>query len=135
MTRPYRLGTVHSVPSLGAGPAGGKLLKRDHTFSRISSSRVLVAPLVCWLVGSMMAPGGLSQDILSSLFPIGSLSKYYYIDCATSNVYGTPVSTTVDTVATIVFSNTVRSKRSKDRHRMTPTGVLRTALTYKQCRI
>ena len=29
-----------------------------------------------------------SQDTLSSLFPIASLSKYYYRHCATSDVYG-----------------------------------------------
>ena len=32
---------------------------------------------------------------------------------------------TIDTVVTIVFSNTVRAERSEDRHRMTPIGVLR----------
>ena len=66
----------------------------------------------------------LSQDTLSSLFPITSLSKYYYRYWTTSDVYNTPVSTTVDTVATIVFSNTVRAERSEDRHRMTPIAVL-----------
>ena len=35
----------------------------------------------------------LSQDILSSLFPIASLSKYYYRYWTTSDVYGTPVNT------------------------------------------
>ena len=51
----------------------------------------------------------------------------YYTYCTTSNVYlyTTPVSTSVDTAVSIVFSNTVRTERSEDRHRMTPIGVLR----------
>ena len=61
-----------------------------------------------------------SQDTLSSLFPIASLSKYYYSGivtrCSTSDVYGTGVDTTVDaavsTVVRIVF-NTVRAERSE----------------------
>ena len=67
----------------------------------------------------------LSQDTLSSLFPIASLSKHYYSGLVTSDVYGTPVSTTLSTAVTIVFSNTVRAERSEGRHRMTPIGVLR----------
>ena len=40
-------------------------------------------------------------------------------------MYTTPGSTSVNTVMTIAFSNTVRAERSEDRHRMTPTSVLR----------
>ena len=79
-----------------------------------------------------------SQDTLPSLLPIASLSKYYYSGlvtrCSTSDVYGTGVDTTVDaavsTVVSIVFSNTVRFGLNavKDRHRMTPTSVLRHGL-------
>ena len=68
----------------------------------------------------------LSQDTLPSPLAIGSLSQYYYSHCSTSDVYGTPVSTTIHTVVTIVFSNTVRAERSEGRHRMTPIGVLLT---------
>ena len=39
----------------------------------------------------------LSQDTLPSPLPIGSLTKYYYSYCTTSDVYGTPVSTSVST--------------------------------------
>ena len=67
----------------------------------------------------------LSQDTLPSPLAIGSLTKYYYSYCTTSNVYTTPVSTSVNTVITIAFSNTVRAERSEDRHRMTPICVLR----------
>ena len=70
--------------------------------------------------------GMLSQDTLSSLFPVASLSKYYYRYCTTPDVHGTPVSTTVSTVVTIVFSNTVRAERSDRANRMTPIGVLDT---------
>ena len=66
-----------------------------------------------------------SQDTLPSPLPIASLSKCYYTYCTTSDVYTTPVSTTIDTAVSIVFSNTVRTERSEDRHRMTPIGVLR----------
>ena len=72
--------------------------------------------------------GRLSQDTLPSPLPIASLSKCYYTHCTTSDVYTTPVSTTVNTVITIAFSNTVRAERREDRHRMTPTGVLRHAV-------
>ena len=69
-------------------------------------------------------PLALSQDPLPSPLPIASLSKCYYSHCTTSDVYTTPVSTTVnttkDTVVSIAFSNTVRAERSEDRHRMTP---------------
>ena len=34
-----------------------------------------------------------SQDTLPSPLPIGCLTKYYYSYCTTSDVYGTPVST------------------------------------------
>jgi len=68
----------------------------------------------------------MSQDTLPSPLPIASLSKCYYTHCTTSDVYTTPVSTTVDTAVSIVFSNTVRTERSEDRHRMTPIGVLHT---------
>ena len=43
-----------------------------------------------------------------SLFHIASLSQYYYSGLVTSDVCGTPVSTTVS----IIFSNTVRSERN-----------------------
>ena len=56
---------------------------------------------------------GMSQDTLPSPLAIGCLTKYYYSYCTTSDVHGTPVSTTVnttiDTAVTIVFSNTVRA--------------------------
>ena len=65
----------------------------------------------------------MSQDTLPSPLAIGCLTKYYYSHCATSDVYGTPVTTTVNTAVTIAFSNTVRAERSEDRHRVTPTGV------------
>jgi len=39
----------------------------------------------------------MSQDTLPSPFPISSLSKYYYSYCTTSDVYCTPVCTTVST--------------------------------------
>ena len=76
-----------------------------------------------------LTDGHMSQDTLPSPLPIAFLSKCYYSYCATSDVYTTPVSITVNTAVsttvTIVFSNTVRTERSEDRHRMTPIGVLR----------
>ena len=67
----------------------------------------------------------LSQDTSPSPLAVGCLAKHCCSHCTTSDVYGTPVATTVNTAATIAFSNTVRAERSEDRHRVTPTGVLR----------
>ena len=53
------------------------------------------------------------------------LSRTDTVDTVVDTAVGTTACTTVDTAVSIVFSNTVRAKRSEDRHRMTPIGVLR----------
>ena len=47
-----------------------------------------------------------------SLFPIASLSKYYYSGLVTSDGYGTPDYSEYCILVSIVFSNTVRAERS-----------------------
>ena len=88
-----------------------------------AAKRVFV-PAIWPANGEPLVP--VSQDTLPSPLAIRVLTKHYYSYCTTSDVYTTPVSTTVNTAVRIVFSNTVRAKRSEDRHRMTPIGVLRT---------
>ena len=105
----------------------GSLRTRQGAGAQNVRGKMVVLPIIRSVAQIRFREGGgqgMSQDTLPSLLAIGSLTKYYYSYCTTSDVYTTPVSTSGNTVITIAFSNTVRAERSEDRHRMTPIGVL-----------
>ena len=65
---------------------------------------------------SPLAVGVLVKCTLPVAVPVGAM-----VDTAVV----TAVDAAVDTAATVALFNTVRAERSEDRHRVTPTGVLR----------
>ena len=65
-------------------------------------------------------PGALVECCRRTPYPVPWLSVFLLITTVDA-----AVDTAVDTAASIAFSNAVRAERSEDRHRVTPTGVLR----------
>ena len=111
----FAFSPMMSLPLPPSNPCAPQATQSGHTTARQDAIALSAlrkdyadAPVhICAVCEVSDALAVLSQDTLPSPLPIGSLSQYYYSHCTTSDVYGTPVTNTVNTAVTIAFSNSV----------------------------